>query len=204
MLVVGITGTVGAGKSTVGRLFERWGARRIDADELSREAVEPGSPALRSIVEEWGEGILRGDGSLDRAALREKVFGEPAARERLEEIVHPEVQRLRRERLRQAREEGVEVVVGEVPLLFETGMEDGFDLVVAVDAPRRVRRRRVCRERDVPVETFRAMEAAQWSADRKRSAADLVIENDGSLDELEQAARRAWDVIRSRVEEEGR
>lgn len=204
MLVVGITGTVGAGKSTVGRLFERWGARRIDADELSREAVEPGSPALRSIVEEWGEEVLREDGSLDRAALREKVFGEPAARERLEEIVHPEVRRLRREKLRQAREEGVEVVVGEVPLLFETGMEDGFDLVVTVDAPRPVRRRRVCRERDVPVETFRAMEAAQWSADRKRSAADLVIENDGSLDELERAARRAWDVIRSRVEEEDR
>lgn len=200
MLVVGVTGTVGAGKSTVGRLFEDWGARRIDADELSREAVEPGSRALRTIVEEWGEEVLREDGSLDRAALRERVFGDPGARERLEEIVHPEVRRLRRRRLMEAREEGVEVVVGEVPLLFETGMEEQFDLVVVVDAPRAERRRRVREERDLPAATFRAMEAAQWSAERKRRAADLVIRNDGSLEELESAAREVWEEIRARAE----
>lgn len=201
MLVVGITGTVGAGKSTVGRLFERWGARRIDADELSREAVAPGTPGLEAVVDEWGEEVLAEDGSLDRAALRERVFGDPGARERLEEIVHPEVRRLREERLRRAREEGVEVVVGEVPLLFETGMEEAFDLVVTVDAPREQRRRRLRASRDLPDETFEAIEAAQWSAKRKRAAADLVIVNDGSREELEEAARAVWREIRDRAGE---
>lgn len=204
MLVVGITGTVGAGKSTVGRLFERWGARRIDADRLSREAVAPGSPALEAIVDEWGEEVLADDGSLDRAVLRERVFGDPEARERLEEIVHPEVRRLREERLREAREDGVDVVVGEVPLLFETGMEEAFDLVVVVDAPVGVRRRRLRASRDLPDRTFEAIEAAQWSGERKRAAADLVIENDGTREELEEAAREAWRAIRSRAAGEGR
>jgi len=203
MLKVGVTGTVGAGKSTVGRYLERWGARRIDADELSREAVAPGSPALEAIVEEWGRGVLADDGSLDREALRERVFGDPEARERLEAIVHPEVRRLREERLRRARRDDVEIVVGEVPLLFETGMEDQFDLVVVVDAPREARRRRLESERDVPAATFEAIEAAQWSGERKRGAADLVIRNDGSLEELEDAARAVWERIRARARARG-
>lgn len=204
MLVVGLTGTVGAGKSTVGRLFERWGARRIDADRLSREAVAPGSPALEAVVEAWGEAVLADDGSLDRAALRERVFGDPEARERLEAIVHPEVRRLLEERLREAREEGVEVAVGEVPLLFETGLEEAFDLVVVVDAPVEERRRRLRASRDLSGETFEAIEAAQWSGERKRAAADLVIENDGTREELEEAARAAWRAIRSRAAGVGR
>lgn len=200
MIVVGITGTVGAGKSTVGRLFERWGAWRVDADELAREAVAPGSPALEEIREVWGDGVLDGEGGLDRAAMRDVVFGDPRARERLESIVHPEVRRLREERLRQAREEGAEVVVAEIPLLLETGMEDEFDIVVVVDAPREVRRERVRSERGVEAETFEAIEAAQWPAGRKRRAADLVVENDGTREELEAAARSAWEAILERAE----
>lgn len=203
MLVVGITGTLGAGKSTVGRLFERWGARRIDADELAREAVAPGTDALEAIVDTWGEEVLAENGSLDRTALRERVFGDPEARERLESIVHPEVRRLREERLQAAREEGIEVVVGEVPLLFETGMEGDFDVVVTVDAPRGTRRRRLRAARGLPDETFEAIEEAQWSAGRKREAADLVIENDGSREDLEAAAREAWEAIRRRAASDG-
>ena len=199
MIVVGITGTVGAGKSTVGRLFEGWGAWRVDADELARQAVAPGSPALDEIREVWGEGVLDDDGGLDRSAMREVAFGDPEARERLESIVHPEVRRLREQRLRDAREAGTEVVVAEVPLLLETGMEDEFDVVLVVDAPRDVRRERVCSERGVTRETFEAIEAAQWPADRKRRAADLVVENGGTLEELEAAARQAWDAIRARA-----
>lgn len=195
MIVVGITGTVGAGKSTVGRLFETWGAWRVDADELAREAVAPGSPALEEIRDIWGDEVLDEEGGLDRAAVREMVFGDPRARERLESIVHPEVRRLRDDRLREARGAGAEVVVAEVPLLLETGMEDDFDVVLVVDAPREVRRERVCSGRDVSDATFEAIEAAQWPADRKRRAADLVVENDGSLEELEAAARRAWEAI---------
>lgn len=200
MIVVGITGTLGAGKSTVGRLFERWGAWRVDADELAREAVAPGSPALEEIREVWGDGVLDGEGGLDRAAMRDVVFGDPRARERLESIVHPEVRRLREERLRQAREEGAEVVVAEIPLLLETEMEDEFDVVVVVDAPREVRRERVRSERGVAADTFEAIEAAQWPAGRKRRAADLVVENDGTREELEAAARSAWEAILEQTE----
>lgn len=199
MIVVGVTGTVGAGKSTVGRWFEEWGAWRVDADELAREAVAPGSPALQEIRDEWGDGVLDEEGGLDRAAMREVVFGDPEARERLESIVHPEVRRLRHERLREAREAGAEVVVAEVPLLLETGMEDEFDVVLVVDAPRDARRERVCSERGISAETFGAIEAAQWPADRKRRAADLVVENDGTLEELEEAARQAWKAVRERA-----
>lgn len=195
MIRVGLTGTLGAGKSTLARLFEDWGAWRLDADELAREAVRPGSPALEEIREEWGDGVLDEDGGLDRGEMRRRVFGDADARRRLEAIVHPEVRRLREERMEEARRAGAEVVVGEVPLLLETGMEDEFDVVVVVDAPADVRRRRVAGERDLDAETFRAIEAAQWPADRKREAADHVIENDGDLRELERGARRVWEAV---------
>lgn len=203
MIVVGITGTVGAGKSTVGRLFEGWGAWRVDADELARRAVAPGTEALEEIRDAWGDAVLADDGSLDRAAMRDVVFGDARARERLESIVHPAVRRLRDERLREAREAGANVVVAEVPLLLETGMEEDFDVVLVVDAPPEVRRERVCSERGVTAETFDAIEAAQWPAERKRRAADLVVENDGTRQELEAAARRAWEAILERAREEG-
>lgn len=195
MIRVGVTGTVGAGKSSVARLFESWGARRVDADELAREAVRPGSAALDEIRREWGDEVLDEEGALDRAAMRRRVFGDDEARRRLEEIVHPEVRRLRRERLEEAREAGAEVVVGEVPLLLETGMADEFDVVVVVDAPRDVRRRRILEERGVDAGTFEAIDAAQWPAERKRGAADHVIENAGSLQELEAEARRVWTAV---------
>lgn len=195
MIRIGLTGTLGAGKSTVADLFERWGAWRVDADELAREAVEPGSPALEAIRDEWGDGVLDDAGGLDREEMRSRVFGDAEARRRLEEIVHPEVRRLRDERMAEAREAGADVVVGEIPLLLEKGMEDEFDVVVTVDAPRPVRRRRVAEERGVDAGTFEAIEAAQWPGDRKREAADFVIENGGSLAELEEAARRVWERI---------
>lgn len=195
MIRIGLTGTVGAGKSTVADLFERWGARRVDADELAREAVEPGGAALSAIREEWGDEVLDEEGRLDREEMRRRVFGDADARRRLEEIVHPEVRRLRDERMTEAREAGADVVVSEVPLLLEKGMEEEFDVVVVVDAPRSVRRRRVAEERGVDAETFGAIEAAQWPADRKRRAADRVIDNGGSLADLEQAARRVWERI---------
>lgn len=195
MIRVGVTGTVGAGKSTVARLFERWGAWRVDADELAREAVRPGAPALEEIRRTWGDEVLDERGELDRAAMRSRVFGDADARRRLERIVHPEVRRLRRERLEEAREAGAGVVVGEVPLLLETGMEDEFDVIVVVDAPREIRRRRLARERGVDDGTFEAIERAQWPAPRKREAGDYVIENAGSLEELESSARRVWEDL---------
>lgn len=199
MLRVGLTGTLGAGKSTVGRLFERWGGCRVDADRLAREAVVPGSRALGRIREAFGDAVLDGDGALDRAAMREKAFGDPEARRRLESIVHPEVRRLLEERAREARDRGHRVFVAEVPLLFEGGLEEAFDVVVVVDAPRRLRSRRVREERGVDEATFAAIEEAQWAAERKRGAADLVVRNDGSVEELEERAREVWEEIGRRA-----
>ena len=199
MLEVGLTGTVGAGKSTVGDLFERWGACRVDADRLAREAVAPGSAALAAIREAFGEKVVAEDGSLDRTAMRQRAFADPEARRRLEGIVHPEVRRLLSERAAEARAAGHEVFVAEVPLLFEGGLEEAFDCVVVVDAPRDERGRRVREERGVDEATFAAIEDAQWPAERKREAADLVVVNDGSLRELEERARAVWREIERRA-----
>lgn len=201
MLEVGLTGTVGAGKSTVGRLFETWGACRVDADRLAREAVAPGSRGLAEVREVFGEEVIDEEGALDREAMRRRAFADPDARRRLESIVHPEVRRLKEERAAEARAGGYEVLVAEVPLLLEGGMEDDFDLVVVVDAPREQRWRRVEEERGLDRETFEAIEGAQWPAERKRSAADVVIVNDGTLDRLEAKARAVWAAIQRRLRE---
>lgn len=199
MLRVGLTGTLGAGKSTVGRLFASWGACRIDADALAREAVEPGTEALARIREVWGEGILDAEGRLDRAALRRAVANDPEARRRLEAIVHPAVGRLRRGLRRRAEREGARVLVEEVPLLFEAGLEGDFDVTVAVDAPRELRRQRVTRARGLSSEEFAGMDAAQWPAERKRRAADFVLENDGTRERLEARARELWERLLERL-----
>ncbi len=198
MIRIGLTGTLGAGKSTVGRLFERWGAWRVDADDLAREAVAPGSRALAAIRDRFGDDVLAADGGLDRAAVRRRVFGAPAEREALEAIVHPAVQALRARELDAARRAGAAVLVAEIPLLFETGLQDDYDVVVVVDAPAELRRRRIEGERSLAPGSFDAIEAAQWPAARKREAADLVLVNDGDLATLERRARAAWESITGR------
>lgn len=195
MIRVGLTGTLGAGKSTVAELFEEWGARRIDTDRLAREAVEPGQPALKEIRDRWGAAVADDEGGLDRDALREIVSRDPAARRELEKLLHPEIRRLMEGELREAEEDGVDVAVVEVPLLFENDLADRFDVTVAVDAPRVRRLERVREERELPEAHFASMESAQWSGGRKVAAADLAIENDGSLEELEEKARRVWERI---------
>ena len=127
---------MGAGKSTVGDLFESWGAYRFDADVLARRVVEPGQPCLAAIRETFGDGMLRADGTLDRAALRAVVFEDNGALRRLESIIHPAVDRLRHALMDQARSEGARVTVLEIPLLFEKDLRGEFDAVVVVDAPR--------------------------------------------------------------------
>jgi dephospho-CoA kinase len=192
---IGLTGTMGAGKSTVGNLFESWGARRVDADVLAREVVEPGQPALEAIRETFGAGMLRADGSLDRPALRAIVFDDPDSLRRLEAIIHPAVDRLRTDLLEEARADGARVALLEIPLLFEKDLLDEFDAVIVVDAPADVRRRRVCESRGLTSEEFSAMDAAQWSGQRKRAAAAHVIWNDDDLASLESEAREVWDVV---------
>ncbi|HEU5173565.1 MAG TPA: dephospho-CoA kinase [Gemmatimonadaceae bacterium] len=201
MILVGLTGNIGSGKSTVARLFEERGATIIDADVLARRAVEPGTVGLRRLVELWGEGILSPDGALDRAALRHRVFEAPEELERLNAIVHPEVERLRDAEFQAAVARGEQVVVYDVPLLFERHLADRFDVIVLVDAPRPLRLERLVRDRDLREDEAMAMIAAQMPAELKRARADFIIDNDGTLADLEDRAGEVWESLQQMVQE---
>ena len=192
MIVVGLTGNMAAGKSAVAALWRGAGLPVVSADELAREAVEPDSPGLSRIEALLGPEAVSTDGSMDRAAVRQVVFADDGLRRGLEAIVHPEVRRLRDEWTAEQRAAGAGVVVWEIPLLFETEMEGEVDVVVLVDAPTGVRRRRAMGTRGLSGEEADAMMAAQMPADRKREGAHFVIENGGTRDEL---AARAAEVL---------
>ena len=199
MLVVGLTGNIASGKSSVARSLAALGVRVIDADVLAREAVEPGAPALSRIVARWGRGVLGPDGALDRAALRARVFGDPGELAALNAIVHPEVRRRRDALLDAARRAGERVVVCDIPLLFEENLAGDVDVVVLVDAPREVRLERLMRERQLDRAEAAAMIAAQTPAELTRARADYVIDNAGSLDALEARTREVWRAIEART-----
>lgn len=199
MLRVGLTGNIASGKSSVARVWARRGAWVIDADELARRAVRPGTPALREIVKQFGTQVLDAERRLDRAALRRIVFDDPEARRRLEAIVHPEVGRLRAEEEAAGERAGATIVVHDIPLLFEVGLEGEFDVIVLVDAPVEARLARLVRERGIAEEEARRMIEAQMPAETKRRRADLVIDNDGSLEELRRKAESAWGELERRA-----
>lgn len=190
MMRVGLTGNIAAGKSTVADVWRRLGATVVDADQLARRAVEPGTPALAAIGRAWPEVV--GDAGLDRAALRGIAFADPEARARLEEIVHPAVAALRDEAYREARTRGERLAVADVPLLFEAGLADEFDVVVLVDAPEEVRLRRLVRDRGLDEAEARRMIAAQMPSELKHARADHVLPNTGTLGDLEDRARALW------------
>lgn len=197
MLTVGLTGNIASGKSSVAAVWRDLGGVVVDADLLARQAVEPGSQALNRIVERWGEGVLAADGTLDRAALREIVFRDDAARRELEAIVHPRVGELRAGAFEDAAAAGAPIVVADVPLLFEAGLQDRFDVVVLVDAPEELRRRRIVEHRGIEPGVADRMIAAQMPAQEKRGRAAIVIDNDGSADLLRQRAIEAWRHLES-------
>jgi dephospho-CoA kinase len=197
MLTVGLTGNIAAGKSAVASRLAELGALVVDADILAREAVEKGRPALDAIRARWGNGVLRADGSLDRAALRRIVFSDPAERAALDAIVHPAVARLRNAAVETARRRGEAIVVCDIPLLFEAGLERTVDRVVLVDAPVALRRARLVGDRKLAPDEADAMIAAQLPADAKRARADYVIDNDGTPEELEAHADALWEWIQA-------
>jgi len=199
VLRVGLTGNIAAGKSAVAAVWRELGANVVDADQLARQAVEPGTPALAKIAEAWGTWVLTDSGELDRGALRQIVFADPDARERLEAIVHPAVGQLRDAAYREAEERGDPLVVADVPLLFEVGLVDQVDVVVLVDAPEEVRLMRLVGDRGIPMDEAQQMIAAQMPAELKRARADIVIENTGTLSDLERRAREVWADLRRRA-----
>ena len=201
MLLVGLTGNIGSGKSTVDQLLSERGATIIDADVLARRAVEVGTPGYRAIVERWGTSILGPDGTLDRGALRRIVFNDPAELEQLNTLVHPEVERMRAALVETARLRSDKLVVCDVPLLFERKMTDLFDRIVLVDAPRPVRLERLVRERGLKETEAMDMIVAQMPAELKRARADFVIDNIGTLTELDARVAEVWGALEQAAEE---
>ena len=203
MLLVGLTGNIGSGKSTVAQLLSERGATIIDADVLARRAVEAGTPGHRAIVERWGTSILGADGGLDRNALRRIVFSEPSELEQLNAMVHPEVERMRAVLVEQARLRGDQLVVCDIPLLFERRMTDDFDRLVLVDAPRPVRLERLVRERGLRETEAMDMIVAQMPAELKRARADHVIDNEGTLGQLDARVAEVWAALQAEAAQIG-
>jgi dephospho-CoA kinase len=203
MIRIGLTGNIASGKSEVAKMLADRGATVIDADLLAREAVEPETQALRDIVKRWGKDILKSDGSLDRVALRRIVFADQIELDALNRIVHPGVTRLRDREIARARERGDPIVICVIPLLFERNIVDEFDAIVLVDAPRPLRLERLVATRGMEATDAMNMIASQMPAELKRARADYVIENNGSLQELERDVDALWSSLqRNAVETE--
>lgn len=194
-LHLALTGNIASGKSTVAALLAGHGATIIDADLLAREAVAPGSPGLSAVVAHFGPAVLQPNGTLDRAALRERVFADPAAREALNAIVHPEVRRRREVAVQDALARGDQVIISDIPLLFEVGLEQQFDGVILVDAAPAVRLARLVRDRGLSAEEAQRMIDAQWPSERKRQGATWIIDNDGPREALVTQVAAVWDAI---------
>jgi dephospho-CoA kinase len=198
MLLVGLTGGIGSGKSTVARLLGERGAVVIDADDLARRAVAPGTGGFDRVVEAFGRGILGSDGDLDRRRLGEVVFVDADRRRELENIVHPEVARLFSEAIDLHRETD-DVVVYSIPLLVERGMADAFDVVVVVVAGEGHRVERVVRDRGLDPDEVRARIAAQVTDAERSRVADVLLDNDGKLGELQVQVDRVWADLAARA-----
>ena len=190
---IGLTGGIAAGKSVAARRFAASGAVVVDADLLAREAVAPGSPGLDAVVGEFGAGVLDAAGELDRAALGRIVFADPAARARLDALVHPVVRRLAAEREAAAATlDAGAVVVHDIPLLVETGQAEDFHVVVVVHTPAVLRVERLVRLRGMDRADAEARVAAQAGDEERLAVADVVLDGSGSDADLERQVDELW------------
>lgn len=182
MRIIGLTGSIACGKSNVSDTLRQLGAAIIDGDLLSREVTAPGGPALPALRETFGEGVFHPDGTLNRRALGAVVFGDEAARARLNGIIHPMVKELTRQRIEEARRSGAALCVLDMPLLFETGMEGLCDRVWCVWLPREIQLQRLMARDSFTAEEAEARLRSQLSADEKAARADVVIDTSGSIE----------------------
>ncbi len=183
MRVVGLTGGIGSGKSTAARMFAALGAHEIDADQLAKEAVAPGSAGLKAIVERFGAEFLDPEGGLDRKKLGAHVFGNPQALADLNAIVHPKVSQLAMARISAAQD--APLVIYNVPLLYENGLDATFSEVIVVDISPETQRKRIVARDNLPPEQIEARISAQWPLADKVARATYLLDNNGTLEQLQ-------------------
>ena len=194
MFLIGLTGGIGSGKSTVATRLKALGARIVDADKIAREIVEPGEPALAELAEAF-DGVLNADGTLNRAELARQAFAAPDATEKLNSITHPRIRERTLERFAQARTDGVPVLVYDMPLLIENGEYKKMDHVLVVDAADEIRIDRLVNSRGLDEEDARRRIAAQISREERLAAADSVVDNSGTRDQLLQQVDTFWEQV---------
>jgi dephospho-CoA kinase len=195
MLVIALTGGIGAGKSLAAQYFSDLGARVVDADQLARVAIERGSTGFDEVILRFGEEILR-DGDIDRKALAEIIFSDPQAKTDLEAIVHPRIRELFTEVVSDLQPQ--EILIYEIPLLAETGSAKNFDLVITVEADLEIRKDRL-RKRGMFISEIERRLANQASREEREVLADYVITNDGDEDQLLRAVENLWEELLSRA-----
>ena len=194
MFLIGLTGGIGSGKTTVASRLKTLGARIVDADKIAREIVEPGEPALAELAEAF-DGVLNADGTLNRAELARQAFATPEATEKLNSITHPRIRERTLERFAQARTEAVPVLVYDMPLLIENGEYKKMDHVLVVDAADEIRIDRLVNSRGLDEEDARRRIAAQISREERLAAADSVVDNSGTRDQLLQQVDTFWEQV---------
>lgn len=198
MLRVGLTGGIGSGKSAVAARLGELGATIIDADALARDVVAPGTPGLAEIVATFGAEVLARDGSLDRPGLGRLVFGDEDALRKLNAITHPKVGALMIAAVKEAEARGDAAIVYDVPLLVESKLQEGYDAIIVVECPRELRLERL-EKRGLPRAEAEARMATQATDEERRAVATVVLDNSGTLDELNAQVDRAWAELLARV-----
>ncbi|MBT9139631.1 MAG: Dephospho-CoA kinase [Dehalococcoidia bacterium] len=198
MLIVGLTGGIATGKSTVADIFEELGAYRIDTDRLARLVVEPHQPVWEAVVLSFGTGVLSDSGSLDRKKLAAIIFADPEKREVLNKLTHPAVRTLLREELAHARQQGVGIVLVEVPLLYEAGFDCEVDCVIVVKTTEKTQLARLLSRENLSEEAARLRIEAQMPLQEKMIRADYQIDNEGSPSMTREQAEKVWQLLRQK------
>lgn len=197
VMLVGLTGGIGAGKSTVAQLFEERGVPIVDADAIARDVVTPGEPALAELVEHFGDSILGADGELNRGKLAEVAFADAESHEALNAIMHPAISAETSKRIDALRGEH-SVIVHDVPLLVEAGLAGNYDLTVLVDTPAQIRLQRLTELRGMDPEDAKKRIAAQATDEQRRAACDVALDNSGDIEHLRAQFEEMWERFISR------
>ncbi|PWV99450.1 dephospho-CoA kinase [Paenibacillus cellulosilyticus] len=194
---IGLTGGIACGKSTVSAMLTELGAHVVDADRVAREVVLPGEPALQAIVEKFGQAVLSEDGTLNRPALGSIVFGQADRLRELEAITHPAIRKRMRAQMEQAESlEADPIVVADIPLLYETEQQSSYEGVIVVYVPHEVQRDRLMKRNSLAVEEAERRIGLQMDIERKRSMANWVIDNSGTLEETRKQVEQLWNSLR--------